>query len=181
MDDINNDYFLFLQKQKKLFVLSNRDTKNIFRYNGNEYHLDIRENLLCERRVIENVNQEEYKYYKIPEKLYQIIMGDGYNKEKEVVLNLMTHANEILTSNEIDEKSITLSKTKSFKSYKRKNTNTFKNVTTQFIINKNTFLKKKTENIFEIKKLKKDNSPSSLNKKKISSFKNVRIFDQKLK
>ena len=181
LDDINNDYFLFLQKQKKVFVLSNRDTKNIFRYNGNEFHLDIRENLLCERRVIENVNQEEYKYYKIPEKLYKTIMGDGYNKEKEVVLNLMTHANEILTSNEIDEKSITLSKTKSFKSYKRKNTNTFKNVTTQFIINKNTFLKKKTENIFEIKKLKKDNSPSSLNKKKISSFKNVRIFDQKLK
>ena len=93
----------------------------------------------------------------------------------------MTHANEILTSNENDEKSITLSKTKSFKSYKRKNTNTFKNVTTQFIINKNTFLKKKTENIFEIKKLNKDNSPSSFNKKKISSFKNVRIFDQKLK
>ena len=149
LEDINDDYISFLKEQKHQFVVTNNDTKNIFIFNGYEYQLVIRDCLLCKRRV-DIMNHNDYCYYKIPEKLYNFILGDNINKEKEVVLNLVNHANEIVNSNELDEKSINIDKAVSFKSFKTSKRNeafSFKNPFSQFNNNKNKYSKIKSSNI----------------------------------
>ena len=103
------------------------------------------------------------------------------NNENEIISNLINNLAEIINSNEIIEKSISVSKTKSFKSLKsmkRKETmSSFKSFNSQFVNDKNKFSKLKS--FKEDKKLEKDFSPISSNKKKISSFQNVRIYANK--
>ena len=179
LEDINDDYLSFLKEQKHQFVVTNNDTKNIFIFNGYEYQLVIRDCLLCKRRV-DIMNHNDYCYYKIPEKLYNFILGDNINKEKEVVLNLVNHANEIVNSNELDEKSINIDKAVSFKSFKTSKRNeafSFKNPFSQFNNNKNKYSKIKSSNINEFSNLEKEDALGALYKKKINSYKNIRIFN----
>ena len=183
LEDINDDYISFLKEQKHQFVVTNNDTKNIFIFNGYEYQLVIRDCLLCKRRV-DIMNHNDYCYYKIPEKLYNFILGDNINKEKEVVLNLVNHANEIVNSNELDEKSINIDKAVSFKSFKTSKRNeafSFKNPFSQFNNNKNKYSKIKSSNINEYSNLEKEDALGALYKKKINSYKNIRIFNTKYK
>ena len=180
LEDINDDYISFLKEQKNQFIITNNDTKNIFKFNGSEYHLIITDCSLCEKKLDINDNYE-YKYYKIPDKLYEFILGDSMNNENEIISNLINNLAEIINSNEIIEKSISVSKTKSFKSLKsmkRKETmSSFKSFNSQFVNDKNKFSKLKS--FKEDKKFEKDFSPISSNKKKISSFQNVRIYANK--
>jgi len=181
LEDINDDYISFLKEQKHQFVVTNNDTKNIFIFNGNEYQVVIRDCLLCQRRV-DIMNHNDYCYYKIPEKLYDFIMGDNINNEKEVVLNLVNHANEIVNSKELDEKSINLDKAVSFKSFKTSKRNealSFRNPFSLFNNSKNKYSKIKSSNINESKNLDKEDALGALYKKKINSYKNIRIFIKK--
>ena len=185
LDNINDEYFLFLKEQKNQFIITNNDTKNVFKFNGNEYYLVIRDCLLCEKRE-DLMNKEEYKYYKIPENLYKFILDKENNEENEIILNLKNNINEIINAREVEGKSLSLYKTKSIKSLKslksmkRKESNSFKSAFSQFV-NKNKFLKNKEGNIFENKTSEKDNGPTSLYKVKVGSFQNIRIFAKNLK
>ena len=130
------------------------------------------------------MNHNDYCYYKIPIKLYNFILGDNINKEKEVVLNLVNHTNEIVNSNELDEKSINIDKAVSFKSFKTSKRNeafSFKNPFSQFNNNKNKYSKIKSSNINEFSNLEKEDALGALYKKKINSNKNIRIFNTKYK
>ena len=180
LEDINDDYILFLKQHKNQFTITDNNTKNIFKFNGSEYQLSITDCLLCEKRVDINDNYD-YKYYKIPDKLYEFILGNSMNNDNEIISNLLNNLSEIINSNEINEKSISMNKTKSFKSIKsmkRKETmSSFKSIGSQFNNDKNKLLKIK--NLKDEKKFEKDDSPNSSYKKKISSFQNVRKFASK--
>ena len=180
LEDINDDYILFLKQHKNQFTITDNNTKNIFKFNGSEYQLSITDCLLCEKRVDINDNYD-YKYYKIPDKLYEFILGNSMNNDNEIISNLLNNLSEIINSNEINEKSISMNKTKSFKSIKsmkRKETmSSLKSIGSQFNNDKNKLLKIK--NLKDEKKFEKDDSPNSSYKKKISSFQNVRKFASK--
>ena len=183
LEDIDDDYISFLKEQKKQFVNANNETKNIFKYNGNEYHLIIRDCLLCERRF-DIMNHDDNKYFNIPEKLYEFILGNDMNDEKEVISNLIKHIIEIINSSEIETKSLSITKTKSLKSLKsnkRKEASSFKGAGFFFNNNYKNFSKLKTTNFKVDKKFEKDNSSATLDKKQMNSFKNVRISYDKQK
>ena len=182
LDGINDEYFSFLKESQKYFVIKNYDTEKVFIFNGQEYHLIIKECLLCERKI-DNMYTEQLQYYKIPDQLYKFILESNKANDNDIIQNISKHINEIINLTEIVDKSISVDKSKSIKSYKsyksfkKKNTFSLKKYS-QFnnINNKDNKEKNipiKIVNFKEDKKGEKD--PLDPNKKKNQSFKNIRI------
>ena len=199
LDDINESYFLFLKEQKKLFLHQNNEMKNIFNFNGNEYHLVIKDCCLAERKF-DITSNEDLRYFKIPEKLYKFILGNNIS-EKKIIENLINIRKDLTNLDELEDKTISISKTKSFKSFKRKGTHTFKmnnkqsnnsknkihnnnnnsnkNISNNNNSNNNTN-NNKTVNFFGEKKSEISNFNNfSGNLKKLSSFRNIKLASNK--
>ena len=97
--NIDPDYLLSNKKHKTFDV--NKKCFNIFRYNGIEYHLVIRECLLCQH-VINIHNHGEYKYFPIPDDLLKYVFEKDMNDEKTLKL-IRYLAETIIESKEIEE------------------------------------------------------------------------------
>ena len=186
LEGMNDKYFLFLKESKKNFVVTNFDTEKVFLFNGQEYHLIIKDCLLCERKI-DMMSTELLKYYKLPEKLYKFILGNDYCNENKVIENIMKYIKEIINLNEIIDRSLSVDKSKSIKSlkslksFKKKDTfslkknnfSQFNNINNSNTINKNKLIPNKIVNFKEYNKNEKD--PLDSHKKKNQSYKNVRI------
>ena len=102
LQDITQDYFSLLKKDKKYDCLVNKMHKDVFRFNRKEYHLIIRECLLGEKKI--NIyNYSELKYYKIPnELLFYLLENDIYDDNK-IFSILLKNSNKIINNSEIEE------------------------------------------------------------------------------
>ena len=101
LQDLNQDYFSVLKINKKYDCLVNKMNKEIFKFNGKEYHLIIRECLLGEK-IINIYNFSELKYYKIPnELLFYLLENDTY--DNEIFSILINNSDKIINISEIEE------------------------------------------------------------------------------
>ena len=102
LQDITQDYISLLKNDNthNKFV-ENKKYKQVFNYNGKEYHLIIRECLLCEK-IINMYNFSELKYYKIPNDLLSYVLeNEIYNDD---LYNILTNkSSTILNIEEIEE------------------------------------------------------------------------------
>ena len=104
LKDISQDYILSLKAEHSVF---NKKQKQIFKYNGIEYHLIIRECLLCEQTI--NVyNYSELKYYKIPPNFFKTLLEKEKEKESDddyydVISILIKESNNFINMEEIEE------------------------------------------------------------------------------
>ena len=100
LKDITQDYILSLKEDH---CILNKKQKQVFKYNGTEYHLIIRECLLCEK-VINIYNYSEYKYYKIPHNFFSTILekesDDNYS---DIISILLRESNNFINMEEIEE------------------------------------------------------------------------------
>ena len=178
LEGMNDEYFLFLKESKKNFVVTNFDTEKVFIFNGQEHRLIIKDCLLCERKL-DMMYTEQLQYYKIPEKLYKFILGSNNINGIKIIQNIIKQIKEIINLTEIVDRSISVDKSKtikSYKSFKKRDTLSLKRFS-QFNNNNINKIKNfpiKIMNFKEDKKGEKENSLDSY-KNKIPSFKNVRI------
>ena len=100
LQDITPDFMLLLKKDSKSCII-NKNYKQIFRYNGNEYHLIIRECLLCEKSINKN-NFSELEYYQVPIDLLNFILENDINDNKifSIFINI---SNKLINIKEIEE------------------------------------------------------------------------------
>lgn len=101
LKDITQEYISLLKNDNILQCVVNKNYKQVFKYNGKEYHLIIRECLLCEK-LINEYNYSEFRYYKIPgEILDYVLEKEIYNDD---LYNLLIKkSNKILKLEEIEE------------------------------------------------------------------------------
>ena len=170
LEGINDDYYTLMKNQKIQFNASNNEYMKKFMFNKNEFYLTIKDCRLCKGQI--DILHFDELYYKIPDKMYEFILGNENLSEKEIITNIINSANDIIHLNEFEEKTISVEKSKSFKSlktFKKKESYSFKidyNDKIKLPKNKVSFFK-------EDKKAEKDDFP--LYKLKINSFKNVRM------
>ena len=100
LQDITQNYILLLKSNNKVSIV-NQKYKQIFKYNGNEYQLLIRECLLCEK-IINNYNYCELQYYKIPNDLLYYILENNINND-EIYPIFKNNSNKIINIEEIEE------------------------------------------------------------------------------
>ena len=103
--DINPDNILTIQnddKNNNNGNIINKKYKQAFKNNGIEYHLIIRECLLCEK-IINIFNYCELKYYKIPEDLLQYLLEENNINDNKIASLLINDSNDLLNLEEIEE------------------------------------------------------------------------------
>ena len=100
LQDITPDYILLL-KSESIACIVNKNYKQMFRYNGNEYHLIIRECLLCEKIINKN-NFSELQYYKVPKDLLYYILENDVNNDK-IFSIFKKISNKLINQKEIEE------------------------------------------------------------------------------
>jgi len=102
--DINPDYILSFENDNKINKgnIINKKYKQVFRNNGIEYHLIIRECLLCEK-IINIFNYCELKYYKIPDDLLQYLLNKNNINDNKITSFLINDSNDLLNLEEIEE------------------------------------------------------------------------------
>lgn len=101
LKDINPDSILSLEDDDKNKII-NKKYKQVFRNNGIEYHLVIRECLLCEK-IINIFNYCELKYYKIPDDLLQYLLEENNINDNKITSLLINDSNDLLNLEEIEE------------------------------------------------------------------------------
>ena len=102
--DINPDIILSFQNNdnNKNNNIINKKYKQVFKNNGIEYHLIIRECLLCEK-IINIFNYCELKYYKIPDDLLQYLLEENNINDNKIASFLINESNDLLNLEEIEE------------------------------------------------------------------------------
>jgi hypothetical protein len=100
--DINPDIILSFQNNDKNSNIINKKYKQVFKNNGIEYHLVIRECLLCEK-IINIFNYCELKYYKIPDDLLQYLLEENNINDNKITSFLINESNDLLNLEEIEE------------------------------------------------------------------------------
>jgi hypothetical protein len=158
LKDITQDYILSLKEDH---CILNKKQKQVFKYNGTEYHLIIRECLLCEK-VINIYNYSEYKYYKIPSNFFGSLMekesDDNYS---DIISILLRESKNFINMEEIEEYreyfmknnlcDSSSSKSKASKDrYKRKNKNS-SNISIKKVETKKNSENLNQENIIQLK------------------------------
>ena len=102
LQDITQDYISLLKNDNSHHKkVENKTYKQIFKYNGKEYHLIIRECLLCEK-IINIYNFSEMKYYKIPNDLLSYVLENEIYGD-DLYSILLNKSNNILNIEEIEE------------------------------------------------------------------------------
>ena len=102
LQDITQDYISLLKNENSHHkIVENKNYKQIFKYNGKEYHLIIRECLLCEK-IINMYNFSELKYYKIPNDLLSYVLENEIYTD-DLYTILLNKSNNILNIEEIEE------------------------------------------------------------------------------
>ena len=176
LDDINDDYFSFLKEQKHQFIITNNDTKNEFKHNGINYLLEINDCFLCEK-TLDNSYCNEFKYYKIPDKLYDFILKGDFSEQDEIMM-LNDQIKELINLKVIESKNKCIIKTKSTKSYKSKDKESplLRKLSSDANNSRNKMPKVKMTAFKDEKKSEKDVFPKMKIK---SSLKNVKIINNK--
>ena len=176
LDDINDDYFSFLKEQKHQFIITNNDTKNEFKHNGINYLLEINDCFLCEK-TLDNSYCNEFKYYKIPDKLYDFILRGDFSEQDEIMM-LNDQIKELINLKVIESKNKCIIKTKSTKSYKSKDKESplLRKLSSDANNSRNKMPKVKVTAFKDEKKSEKDVFPKMKIK---SSLKNVKIINNK--
>ena len=176
LDDINDDYFSFLKEQKHQFIITNNDTKNEFKHNGINYLLEINDCFLCEK-TLDNSYCNEFKYYKIPDKLYDFILRGDFSEQDEIMM-LNDQIKELINLKVIESNNKCIIKTKSTKSYKSKDKESplLRKLSSDANNSRNKMPKVKVTAFKDEKKSEKDVFPKMKIK---SSLKNVKIINNK--
>ena len=102
--DINPDSILSFQNDDKNNNnnIINKKYKQAFKNNGIEYHLIIRECLLCEK-IINIFNYCELKYYKIPDDLLKYLLEENNINDNKITSLLINDSKDLLNLEEIEE------------------------------------------------------------------------------
>ena len=147
LKDITKDYILSLKENS--ICLLNKKYKQVFKYNCTEYHLIIRECLLCEK-IINIDNYSELKYYKIPDNLFHSILENDSDEQDNDIISILINQSirfidleeieeyrEYFMKNNLNDSSSSISKTSKDKN-KRKNKNSSNVSLRRFDIKNNT-------------------------------------------
>ena len=100
LQDITQEYILLLKGDLTTGCVINKKYKQVFKYNGNEYHIIIRECLLCEKTIMNSYSQ--LKYYKIPNELVNYIFEKDINSD-EIFSIFINISNKIIDVEEKEE------------------------------------------------------------------------------
>ena len=100
--EITQDIISSLKDNLDEVYVSNKKCINVFKNNGIEYHLVIRECLLCEK-IIDINNYSEFKYYKIPNNLFQYLLAEEEIKDDIIFSILLKEKDNLLNKEEIEE------------------------------------------------------------------------------
>ena len=101
LKEITQDYFSLLKGDIITECFINKNYKQVFRFNGVEYHLFIRECLFCEK-IINVYNYSELKYYKIPNELLVYVFENEIYKD-DIFSIFINKANKFIDLKEIEE------------------------------------------------------------------------------
>ena len=178
LQEITEDYMSSLINGNFGFgCFINKKYKQVFRFNRTEYHLIIRECLLCEK-IININNFSELKYYKIPYDLLSYILeNEIYNDEifsifisnvnKFIIFEEIEEYREFyLKKNSINDSSSSVSKISKDKN-KRKGKNASNVSLRKFEIYKNSENK-----LIQLKNTNKEGNQEE-NKKKVDNFNQI--------
>ena len=174
LKDITQDYMALIKGNIDSGCSVNKKCKQVFRFNGAEYHLIIRECLLSEKIINQN-NFSELKYFKIPYDLLSYILeNEIYNDDIFSIFikkaNKFINIEEIeeyreffLKKNNINDSSSSISKTSKDKN-KKKGKKASSSSLNRFEINKNSEKK-----LIQLKNTNKEDNKEE-NKNNINNF-----------
>ena len=183
LQDITQDYISLLKNDNTHHkIVENKTYKQIFKYNGKEYHLTIRECLLCEK-IINMYNFSELKYYKIPNNLLSYVLENEIYCD-DLYSILLNKSNNILNIEEIEEyrefflkkndiidSSSSLSKTGKDKTKKKgNNLSNFSLVKVEKSDTKIERIKGDQENVIKLKETNERNRMNNLISRKLSEL-----------
>ena len=101
LQDITQDIILMYKKNEKEMCILNKKCDKVYKINGKEIHLVIRECLLCQKEI--NIfNYIELKYYKLPYNLLLYVLDEEINENKTISI-LFNQSDIIINSKEIKE------------------------------------------------------------------------------
>ena len=101
LQDITQDIILMYKKYEKEKCIINNKCSKVYKVNGEEIHLVIRECLLCQKEI--NIfNYAELKYYKLPYSLLQYVLDEEITEDKTISI-LFNKSDIIINSNEIKD------------------------------------------------------------------------------
>jgi len=101
LQDITQDIILMYKKYEKEMCVINNKCDKVYKINGQEIHLVIRECLLCQKEI--NIfNYIELKYYKLPYSLLQYVLDEKMTEDKTISI-LFNDSDIIINSNEIKD------------------------------------------------------------------------------
>ena len=159
LKDITHDYISSLKESDHCVV--NKNQKQVFKYNGTEFHLFIRECLLCEQ-IINDCYYCELKYYKItPNFVNTLLEKESDYNYHDAILILLKSSNNFINMEEIEEYKEYIMKSNlndSFSSksktnkdkYKRKNKNA-SNASIRKVDSRRNYENLNLENIIQLK------------------------------
>ena len=177
LKDITHEYISSLKESDHCVV--NKKQKQVFKYNGTEFHLFIRECLLCEQ-IINVYNYCELKYYKASPNLVNTLLekelDDNYHEAILILLQLSSHFinmkeieeyKEYIMKSNLNDSFSSKSKTSKDK-YKRKN-KCASNASIRKVESRRNYENSNLENIIQLKTAKRRgkffNSIKLMNKK----------------
>jgi hypothetical protein len=101
LQDITQEIILMYKKYEKETCIINHKNNKVYKVNGKEIHLIIRECLLCQKEI-NLFNYIELKYYKLPYSLFQYVLDEEINDDKTISI-LFNESDAIINSKEIKE------------------------------------------------------------------------------